>query len=169
MLSKLFRKSLKAKTDYSQVLDTPIEVRLPKSANKYANLEKNQEEKDPSQQQAHLSTIDDEDNDFDNQMDIEPVRKPVKSTIFSKAPVEAGSSSRQDVVLFSNHDKHALIQKKSSLLIPKPQWHPPWKLYRVISGHLGWVRCIDVDPSNEWFVTGATDRIIKVNCVYSKV
>ena len=155
---------MKAKTDYSQVLDTPNETNLP---TRRANLEKNQEEKDASQQQAHLCTIDDEDNDFDNQnMDTEPVRKTVKSTIFSKAPAEAGSSSRQDVVLFSNHDKHALIQKKSSLLIPKPQWHPPWKLYRVISGHLGWVRCIDVDPSNEWFVTGATDRIIKViNCL----
>ena len=46
--------------------------------------------------------------------------------------------------------------------MPKPQWHPPWKLSRVISGHLGWVRCIDVDASNEWFVTGAADRIIKV-------
>ncbi len=46
--------------------------------------------------------------------------------------------------------------------MPKPQWHAPWKLYRVISGHLGWVRCIDVDPSNEWFATGAGDRIIKV-------
>ena len=46
--------------------------------------------------------------------------------------------------------------------MPKPEWHPPWKLYRVISGHQGWVRCIDVDPSNEWFVTGGTDRIIKI-------
>lgn len=33
---------------------------------------------------------------------------------------------------------------------------------RVISGHLGWVRCVDVEPANEWFVTGAADRVIKV-------
>ena len=33
---------------------------------------------------------------------------------------------------------------------------------RVISGHLGWVRCIAVDPSNEWFATGSGDRTIKV-------
>ncbi|XP_076355269.1 transport and golgi organization 4 [Tachypleus tridentatus] len=46
--------------------------------------------------------------------------------------------------------------------IPKPQWHPPWKLYRVISGHLGWVRCIAVEPGNEWFCTGSNDRIIKI-------
>ncbi len=33
---------------------------------------------------------------------------------------------------------------------------------RVISGHLGWVRCIALDPSNEWFATGSGDRTIKV-------
>ena len=39
----------------------------------------------------------------------------------------------------------------------------PWKLYRVISGHQGWVRsCVVVDPGNEWFVTGSADRTIKV-------
>ena len=32
----------------------------------------------------------------------------------------------------------------------------------VISGHLGWVRAIAFDPSNEWFCTGAADRTIKV-------
>jgi len=46
--------------------------------------------------------------------------------------------------------------------MPKPQWHPPWKLCRVISGHIGWVRCIAVDPTNEWFCTGSADRVIKV-------
>ena len=45
---------------------------------------------------------------------------------------------------------------------PKPEWHAPWKLYRVISGHQGWVRSIAVDASNEWFVTGSADRTIKV-------
>jgi hypothetical protein len=33
---------------------------------------------------------------------------------------------------------------------------------RVISGHLGWVRALAVDPSNEWFASGAGDRLIKV-------
>ena len=32
----------------------------------------------------------------------------------------------------------------------------------MISGHLGWVRCVAVDPSNDWFVTGSGDRTIKV-------
>jgi WD40 repeat protein len=33
---------------------------------------------------------------------------------------------------------------------------------RVISGHLGWVRCICVEPGNEWFATGAGDRTVKI-------
>lgn len=54
-----------------------------------------------------------------------------------------------------------LIPKKAPT-IPKPKWHPPWKLYRVISGHLGWVRCVAIEPGNEWFATGAADRVIKI-------
>jgi len=46
--------------------------------------------------------------------------------------------------------------------MPKPQWHAPWKLFRVISGHMGWVRCCAIEPGNEWFATGAADRVIKI-------
>lgn len=45
---------------------------------------------------------------------------------------------------------------------PKPEWHKPWKLHKVISGHLGWVRSVAVEPNNKWFVTGSGDRTIKV-------
>ena len=62
-----------------------------------------------------------------------------------------------------------VLSKGTQQLVPRkalqslrPKWHPPWKLMRVISGHLGWVRCIAVDPSNEWFATGSGDRTIKV-------
>ena len=45
---------------------------------------------------------------------------------------------------------------------PRPKWHPHWRCYRVVSGHLGWVRSLAVDPvSNEWFASGAADRTIK--------
>ncbi|KAK5987677.1 Pre-mRNA-splicing factor prp46 [Cladobotryum mycophilum] len=44
----------------------------------------------------------------------------------------------------------------------KPEWHPPWKLMRVISGHLGWVRALAVEPGNKWFASGAGDRTIKI-------
>lgn len=58
-------------------------------------------------------------------------------------------------------DQNMLIPRKAPIM-PKPVWHPPWKLYRVISGHQGWVRCVAVEPGNEWFVTGSSDRIIKI-------
>ncbi|KAI9598361.1 pre-mRNA splicing factor prp46 [Syncephalis fuscata] len=44
----------------------------------------------------------------------------------------------------------------------RPTWHAPWKLMRVISGHLGWVRCLAVEPGNKWFASGAGDRTIKI-------
>lgn len=62
---------------------------------------------------------------------------------------------------FNPSNQLQLIPKKAPS-IPKPKWHAPWKLYRVISGHLGWVRCVAVEPGNEWFATGAADRVIKI-------
>ncbi|KAJ3049532.1 Pleiotropic regulator 1 [Rhizophlyctis rosea] len=56
----------------------------------------------------------------------------------------------------------ALVKLREPRKIPKPTWHAPWKLMRVISGHLGWVRSVTVDPGNEWFATGAGDRVIKI-------
>jgi len=44
----------------------------------------------------------------------------------------------------------------------KPEWHPPWKLYRMISGHGGWVHSLAVDPSNMWFASGCRDGLIKI-------
>lgn len=51
---------------------------------------------------------------------------------------------------------------KKAAVMPKPKWHAPWHLYRVISGHQGWVRCVSVEPGNEWFATGSSDRTIKI-------
>ncbi|XP_074649875.1 pleiotropic regulator 1-like [Tubulanus polymorphus] len=61
----------------------------------------------------------------------------------------------------SDKMKTALTQRKAPTM-PKPSWHPPWKLYRVISGHQGWVRCAAFEPGNEWFATGSADRVIKI-------
>jgi pleiotropic regulator 1 len=55
----------------------------------------------------------------------------------------------------------SLIRRREARTV-KPDFHPQWKLHRVISGHLGWVRSAAVEPGNQWFVTGAGDRIIKV-------
>jgi len=55
-----------------------------------------------------------------------------------------------------------LILKNRQKQLVKPAWHAPWKLKTVLAGHTGWVRCIAVDSSNEWFVTCAADRCIKI-------
>ncbi|KAG6488000.1 hypothetical protein ZIOFF_056758 [Zingiber officinale] len=84
-------------------------------------------------------------------------------TMLPKGP-EIGTASRNTGVLVSATDRYnstsALMERIPSRW-PRPSWHPPWKNYRVISGHLGWVRSIAFDPSNTWFCTGSADRTIK--------
>ena len=59
--------------------------------------------------------------------------------------------------------KHEAIRRMNAASqYPRPTWHAPWALYRVVSGHHGWVRSIAFDPANEWFATGAADRTIKL-------
>lgn len=72
----------------------------------------------------------------------------------SVVPISAGSNMGSGTLT---------IPQKKMPSMTKPKWHAPWKLYRVISGHLGWVRCCAVEPGNEWFATGSADRVIKVS------
>lgn len=53
-----------------------------------------------------------------------------------------------------------IMQKQIKRLV-KPQWQAPWVLERVICGHQGWVRSVDVDLTNDWLVSGGNDRCIK--------
>lgn len=70
----------------------------------------------------------------------------------------ASESKNGQIVLASGLS----IAPRKPVSMPKPDWHAPWKLFRVISGHTGWVRSIAVEPGNEWFATGSNDRIIKI-------
>ena len=54
------------------------------------------------------------------------------------------------------------LVRRQNLHQAKPDWHAPWELMRVISGHLGWVRALTVEPNNQWFASGAGDRTIKI-------
>ena len=74
-------------------------------------------------------------------------------------PTSASSSSPQKQIVMH---RSLSLRTVSAYAHLKPEWHAPWKLMRVISGHLGWVRAITVDVSNEWFCTGAADRCIKI-------
>lgn len=105
--------------------------------------------------EASLQAIEDA---HDPQSAVMPYQAPASSAL-----AEMGFAHQQSTGSGSHGTSSnvQLIPKKAPS-IPKPKWHAPWKLYRVISGHLGWVRCAAVEPGNEWFATGAADRVIKV-------
>jgi pleiotropic regulator 1 len=79
--------------------------------------------------------------------------KKVEDRLVSLPSQESSSSSKSS---------NALIARRTPVRVPEPKWHAPWELSAVVSGHLGWVRSIAFDPSNEWFATGAADRTIKI-------
>ena len=86
--------------------------------------------------------------------------KLVKEDSGLPAPPVAAQTSGQLALIKQTQSDRALAVRAPTM--PKPKWHPQWKLMRVISGHLGWVRCVAVEPGNEWFVTGSADRTIKI-------
>ena len=45
--------------------------------------------------------------------------------------------------------------------LPTPKYHKNWYNYMVLTGHSAWVKCISVDKTNDFFVTGSVDRMIK--------
>lgn len=79
------------------------------------------------------------------------------------AAVQAAQKQREIMrVIEDKGNTSAAVSRRMASKWPKPAWHPPWKLYRVVSGHLGWVRSLAVDPGNEYFATGSGDRTIKI-------
>lgn len=91
----------------------------------------------------------------------------ISSTGQSRASTDVGVQGRSTTIISShasserNFSTSAIMERIPSRW-PRPVWHAPWKNYRVISGHLGWVRSVAVDPSNTWFCTGSADRTIKI-------
>lgn len=90
-----------------------------------------------------------------------PVQGPVRASEDAQALMlipEHMRRANRDSAASSN----ALVLRSRVKKRIKPVWHAPWKLYKVLSGHLGWVRCVDVDVGNEFFVTGSADRTVKI-------
>ncbi|KMU87373.1 pre-mRNA-splicing factor prp46 [Coccidioides immitis H538.4] len=89
-----------------------------------------------------------------------PKNRAEGGTATSTALVKSSSSS--GVQNNADGSPRSLVRRPAVSQQPKPEWHAPWKLMRVISGHLGWVRSLAVEPNNEWFASGAGDRTIKI-------
>ena len=88
------------------------------------------------------------------------LREELKTSELGRSPERRGERPREaGVAKKATLTSTAITERKEkNLNIPKPDWHAPWKIKSVISGHLGWVRSIAVDPSNEFFVTGEAQR-----------
>lgn len=100
--------------------------------------------------------------------ELEPEPKKSISTIEdSKSEIireNIDLSKKQNVVEIPTSDSSRTVStyRNEPKSVSLPEWHAPWKLMRVVSGHSGWVRCIAVDWTNEWFATGSMDRTIKI-------
>ena len=77
------------------------------------------------------------------------------------ATIDNKPQAQPSTLASSTKLSQALALHKTTRTV-KPEYHAPWKLVRVISGHLGWVRSVAVEPGNKWFATGAGDRVIKI-------
>jgi len=95
-----------------------------------------------------------------NALQMSPLPLPLSvTTVQGEVNIKKKNSTNE-----SKDDGMLVLNKSSSnrLKIPTPAWHAPWKLSTVLSSHLGWVRSIAMDPTNDMFATGSADRTIKL-------
>lgn len=90
-----------------------------------------------------------------------PGAKPTQKLLEGPSASPSGADGASTATPTADGQQLARLGGHTSMA-PKPQWHAPWKLMRVISGHLGWVRALTVEPGNKWFASGAGDRTIKI-------
>ncbi|XP_023547608.1 protein pleiotropic regulatory locus 1 [Cucurbita pepo subsp. pepo] len=90
----------------------------------------------------------------------------VGPTVQPNAQNDGGLQGRSSAIISASGSSERMstsaIMERIPSKWPRPVWHAPWRNYRVISGHLGWVRSVAFDPSNTWFCTGSADRTIKI-------
>ncbi|OIT20755.1 PREDICTED: protein pleiotropic regulatory locus 1-like [Nicotiana attenuata] len=153
--SKKIRTSYKLNVEYGGIKSTAAQ---PVSNAKAAV--QNQAQNAPSNALAHPGPENTRGEGTGNELALGP-------TIPAKGPADVRFSGKSDAIVPSHGSSErnlstAAIMERIPSKWPRPVWHAPWKNYRVISGHLGWVRSVAVDPSNTWFCTGSADRTIKI-------
>lgn len=94
-----------------------------------------------------------------NPLELSIVLRDTNKSI-GQTRIETAAKSARALVLpwIKSIDKKSLAMKE----MVKPEWHAPWKLYRMISGHNAWVHSLAVDPSNMWFASGDREGLIKI-------
>ena len=146
--------------EYEDVKELPVAL-AQKQANAQAGLaarrkkQKTEEQaSDPQMAQIIAGVTEKESKPLTNGTSMALTR--TNGTAGAKAPPNAnGPTPQRDTPSTS-------LVRRDNVRQQRPEWHPPWKLYRVISGHLGWVRALAMEPENRWFASGAGDRTIKI-------
>ncbi|KAF2746453.1 WD40 repeat-like protein [Sporormia fimetaria CBS 119925] len=88
--------------------------------------------------------------------------KSAQSTVLTLRAVGKGAAPNAAGPTPMRNIPSSALVRKDTVRQSKPEWHAPWKPFRVISGHMGWVRSLAVEPDNKWFASGAGDRTIKI-------
>jgi len=173
--------ALKVDHSYSDVIDHPLTIssRERESKESKESITKKRVRsppttanttvpQEPALKKARIAVADDVDPVL-NANDLNQTEIVIESAMNSISATK--SSSTRAIALHSGSTKSSAndlkLDKMRSIRNRKPEWKRPWKLYRVISGHLGWVQCAAVDWSNEWFCTGSADRTIKIWSLHS--
>lgn len=73
-------------------------------------------------------------------------------------------TSTTDMIIRSDENAFAnpMIVPQISNNITKRKEHSPWKLYKLLLGHVGQVTSVTMDPFNSFFITGSADRTMKI-------
>eukprot|EP01105_Mastigella_eilhardi_P026236 TRINITY_DN747_c0_g1_i1.p1 TRINITY_DN747_c0_g1~~TRINITY_DN747_c0_g1_i1.p1 ORF type:complete len:525 (-),score=150.03 TRINITY_DN747_c0_g1_i1:59-1441(-) len=162
----------KVEAEYSQVKSMPLpshQVKLQVQHLSQQARHRDAEEADevphiegPHAHPAHPGVALSESSAADVSISAESMAEVMKDIENARQPRASTASGLADY----NVDNSMALTKVTPAVfkaeLDKPEWHAPWKLYRVIAGHLGWVRAICVDPANEWFATGSADRTVKI-------
>jgi pleiotropic regulator 1 len=82
----------------------------------------------------------------------------------ASASASVSASSHSIIPINPDHlrQQTALTETQPGVAPSVAKTQPHWKMAKVLTGHRGWVRCVAVDMSNEWFCTGSTDTTIKL-------
>ncbi|KAG6437696.1 hypothetical protein SASPL_102621 [Salvia splendens] len=155
--SSKIRISHKLNSDYARVKTT--------SSEHATNAAKSQVQQEPTPSNALALPGPQQSND--TQMGGPPKDLVIGSAGKPRGSADAGGQGRSSAIIPSNVSSErnmstSAIMERIPSRWPRPVWRAPWKNYRVISGHLGWVRSVAIDPSNTWFCTGSADRTIKI-------
>ena len=107
-----------------------------------------------------INTTANVESDDNNTLMITNTSSNATPEIVSSSSNKMNEKNSSQLVSISSSSSSSSSYKHNN--IPIPRWHAPWELSSVIAGHVGWVRAIAIDPMNEYFVTGSSDRTLKI-------